>query len=71
MDGSVWVYYYDHKADITELFDDEGICRVTMTYEGQAIYLEIERGENGYYPYSQKSDLPEEEIEKYIDITPK
>lgn len=71
MDGSVWVYYYDHKADITELFDDEGICRVTMAYEGQTIYLEIERGENGDYPYSQKSDLPKEEIEKYIDITPK
>ncbi len=71
VDGRVWVYYYDQKVVITDLFDAEGICRVAMTYEGQAIYLEIERGENGYYPYSQKSDLPKEEIEKYTDISPK
>lgn len=71
VDGCVWVYYYDRKVDITDLFDAEGVCRIKMTYEGQAIYLEIERGENGDYPYSQKSDLPEDEIEKYIDITPR
>lgn len=68
VDGSVWVYYYDQKADITDLFDAEGVCRVTMTYEGQAIYLEIKRGKNGDYTYSQKSDLPKDEIEKYVDI---
>lgn len=73
-DGRVWVYYYDQKVDVTDLFDDEGICRVSMTHEGQVIYLEIEREEyDGYvsYPYSQTNDLPEEEIEKYTDITPK
>ena len=70
-DGRVWVYYYDQKVDITDLFDDEGICRVKMTHEGQVIYLEIEQGEYGGFPYSQTNDLPEEEIEKYIDITPK
>ena len=70
-DGRVWVYYYDQKVDITDLFDDEGVCRVKMTHEGQVIYLEIEQGEYGGFPYSQTNDLPEEEIEKYIDITPK
>ena len=68
-DGKVWVYYYDQKADVTDLFDDEGICRVKMAHEGKVIYLEIKRGENGGYPYSQTDDVPEEEIEKYTDIT--
>lgn len=68
-DGRVWVYYYAQKVDITDLFDDEGICRVKMTHEGQVIYLEIKRGEYGGYPYSQTDDLPEEEIEKYTDIS--
>lgn len=68
-DGKVWVYYYDKKADVTDLFDDEGICRVKMAHEGKVIYLEIERGEYGGYSYSQTNDVPEEEIEKYTDIT--
>lgn len=68
-DGKVWVYYYDQKADVTDLFDDEGICRVKMAHEDKVIYLEIERGEYGGYPYSQTNDVPEEEIEKYTDIT--
>ena len=70
-DGRVWVYYKDQKVDITDLFNNEGICRVKMMCEGQMIYLEIEQGEYGGFPYSQTNDLPEEEIEKYIDITPK
>lgn len=59
-DGRVWVYYYDQKADVTDLFDEEGICKVSLTHEGQTIYLEIERGEDGAYPYSQTNDLPED-----------
>lgn len=59
-DGRVWVYYYDQKADVTDLFDEEGICKVSLTYEGQTVYLEIERGEASDYAYSQMKDLPED-----------
>lgn len=66
-DGRVWVYYYDQKADVTDLFDKEGICKVSLTHEGQTIYLEIERGEDGAYPYSQTNDLPKDS-ERYTPV---
>ena len=32
----VWIYYYDQKQDITDLFDKNGICQITMTHEGKS-----------------------------------
>lgn len=66
-DGRVWVYYYDQKADVTDLFDEEGICKVKLTHEGQTIYLEIERDKDGSYAHSQTNDLPEDS-ENYISV---
>lgn len=31
-DGRVWVYYYDQKTEVTDLFDENGTCELTMTY---------------------------------------
>lgn len=41
-DGKVWLYYYDVKAEITSLFDKDGICRVAATYGGKTAYFEID-----------------------------
>ncbi len=48
-EGRVWAYYYDQKTEITDLFDENNVCTITMTHEGQTIRLEItDNGEGGY-----------------------
>lgn len=64
-DGRVWIYYYDQKADITDLFDEEGICKVQLTHEGETVYLEIEQGEVGDFAYSKTNEMPEDRAEYY------
>lgn len=67
--GRVWIYYYDQKSDITDLFDADGICRVAIMYNGKTAFVKVEREEDGSYPFSQTDDLSKEEIEKYIYIS--
>ena len=55
-DGRVWVYYYDRKMDITDLFDENGVCGVSLTYEDRTFYLEVTRKEDGSYMYTQTDD---------------
>ena len=40
-DGSVWVYYHDQKLEITDKFDDDGICYVQLKNGGETLYLTI------------------------------
>ena len=40
-DGSVWVYYHDQKLEITDKFDDDGICYVQLKNSGETLYLTI------------------------------
>ncbi len=57
-DGKIWAYYYDQKMEITDLFDSNGVCTITMTHEDKTIQLVItENGERGY-SFTQ-SDLSE------------
>lgn len=58
-DGKVWIYYYDQKQDITDLFDKNGICQITMTHEGRSIFLTISENEYGGYSLTQTDDTPE------------
>lgn len=39
-DGTVWVYYYDQKIDITDKFED-GICYVKISNGNETIYMTI------------------------------
>ncbi len=40
-DGSVWVYYHDSKVDITDRFDEDGICYVQLKTDSGILYLTI------------------------------
>ena len=40
-DGSVWVYYHDQKLEITDKFDDDGICYVQLKNGDETLYLTI------------------------------
>lgn len=46
-DGTVWVYYRDQGLEITDLFDENGICFVQLKSGGETQYLTI-KWKNGY-----------------------
>lgn len=66
--GHVWIYLKDQSADITKMFDEEGICRVAIDAEGITHYVKITRGNDGSYPYESTTDVPEEGKEAYTQI---
>lgn len=41
-DGTVWVYYHDDAVEITDLFDEDGVCYVQINTEDGPIYLTVE-----------------------------
>ena len=41
-DGTVWVYYHSQRIEITDRFNDDGICRVQVSEGGKTFYLVIE-----------------------------
>ena len=46
-DGTVWVYFHSQTIEITDKFDEEGICYVQVTDGGETYYLTIKY--NGAY----------------------
>lgn len=44
-DGTVWVYWYDQKVEITDKFED-GVCYVKLVNGKETLYLTVT--ENGY-----------------------
>lgn len=45
-DGSVWIYYFDQKIDITDKFDDN-VCYVQVSNGEETLYMTI-KYQNGY-----------------------
>ncbi|MDE7201261.1 MAG: hypothetical protein K2O91_04980 [Lachnospiraceae bacterium] len=64
-EGKVWVYYYDQKIEITDSFDENGICNLTLTHEDKTIYLEITSNGNGGYLLSQTENPSADSSYKY------
>lgn len=46
-DDTVWVYYHDQKIEITDSFDEDGICYVKLVDGSEVSYLTV-KYENGY-----------------------
>ena len=46
-DGTVWVYYKNQSVEITDQFDDDGVCYVQLKDGDETLYLTI-KYENGY-----------------------
>lgn len=68
-DGNVWLYYYDKKKNITDLFDDDGICKVAFEHEGRMVYFKIQEGDEleglpGNYGYECGMEKPKD-VENY------
>lgn len=45
-DGTVWVYYYNQKIDITDNFED-GVCYVKVSNRDETLYMTIKH-QNGW-----------------------
>ena len=58
-DGTVTVYYLDQSLDITDRFDEDGVCYVQLEGGKKTIYMTIKRG-NGYATSTTKYILPSE-----------
>lgn len=46
-DGSVWVFYRDQKLEITDKFDEDGVCYVKISGGNKTQYMTI-KYQNGY-----------------------
>ncbi|MBR4728470.1 MAG: hypothetical protein IK080_11340 [Clostridia bacterium] len=56
-DGTVWVYYGAQKTEITDQFDEDGVCHVKLVGEGKPIYMTITYME-GYTTSGRKFPKP-------------
>lgn len=66
--GRVWIYLKDKSKDITELFDEKGVCRVAILDGEITHYVKITRENDGSYPYESTTDVPKEGKELYTQI---
>ena len=41
-DGTAWVYFRDQRVEITDKFDEDGVCRVQVTDGEQTHYMTIQ-----------------------------
>lgn len=41
-DGTVWVYYQNQSLEITDLFDENGVCYVQLQGGDETVYLTVE-----------------------------
>lgn len=46
-DGSVWIYYLNQSLEITDMFDEDGICYVLLKSQDNNMYVTVKKG-NGY-----------------------
>ena len=58
-DGTVTVYYLDQSLDVTDKFNEDGVCYVQLEGGKKTIDMTIKRG-NGYATSTTKYILPSE-----------
>lgn len=66
--GTVWIYYYDQSVDITDMFDEDSVCRVALSHDGEMIYIEVTKDDDGSYPYSCETGISKQQQELYTVI---
>ncbi|MCI8327695.1 MAG: hypothetical protein HFI37_07980 [Lachnospiraceae bacterium] len=66
--GKTWVYYYDQKVEITDLFDKNGVCRIVLSHKGEKAYLEITDEKDGAYSISKTNEISKEKEKLYTVV---
>ena len=46
-DGTVWACFYAQSVEITDKFDDDGVCYVQLAGNGQTVYVTV-KYQNGF-----------------------
>lgn len=63
-DGTVWLYYREHKVNITELVKGDKNCKVAIIENGKPVYFDIKS--NGSIGYEMtRTDIPEGNKDAY------
>ena len=57
-DGTVWVYYHNQKTEITDKFDEDGVCYVKLVDGEDISYLTV-KYDNGYSWSKEKYISPD------------
>lgn len=57
-DGSVWIYWFDQKVDITDKFEN-GVCYVKLENDNETLYMTV-MYQNGYATSPHKYLSPSE-----------
>ena len=57
-DGSVWVYYQSQKQEITDMFDENGVCYVLLKDGNDDRYMTVKR-DGGYATSPHKYPNPD------------
>lgn len=57
-DGSVWVYYQSQKLEITDMFDENGVCYVLLKDGNDDRYMTVKR-DGGYATSPHKYPDPD------------
>lgn len=63
IDGRIYLFYKDRKIDITDMFDDEGLCYITLDNGDETFYVTVTKDaglSTSTKRYIQKNELPEE-----------
>ena len=56
-DGTVWVYSGSEKVEITDMFNEDGVCYVKLTGGKKPLYMTVKYGE-GYSTSNNKFPKP-------------
>ncbi|MBQ1704669.1 MAG: hypothetical protein II028_02365 [Clostridia bacterium] len=56
-DGTAWVYYFDQKIEITDRFDEQGVCYVQLKNGEDVFYMTI-KDHGGYATGKHKYPNP-------------
>ena len=43
-DGSVWLYYHNQALEITDMFNEDGVCFIQVHYGDETRYITVKRG---------------------------
>lgn len=42
-DGTIWLYYYNQAMEITDMFNEDGICFILLQHEDETRYVTVKK----------------------------
>lgn len=67
IDGKLYLFYKDQKVDLTDKFDKDGLCYITLEDGDKKLYVTVAKNGGLQYDedrYPEKNELPKEWFEE-------